>query len=92
MNKWIGPIRRRFDQLVDRALVRGSFLAVALLLVGSFLIVFVGALIVAIGHINLENNEDSVVEVAWQVLLRSMSPDQLMGNTRWDAQIGRAHV
>lgn len=87
MKKLITSIRRRFDQLVDRALVRGSFLAVALLLVGSFLIVFVGALIVAIGHINLENNEDSVVEVAWQVLLRAMSPDQLMGNTRWDARI-----
>jgi len=80
-------LRRQFDQLVDRALVRGSFLAVALLLAGSFLIVFIGALIVAIGHINLENEEDSVLEVAWQVLLRAMSPDQLMDNTRWDARI-----
>jgi hypothetical protein len=87
MKRLFQPIRRRFDQLVDRALVRGSFLAVALLLAGSFLIVFVGALIVAIGHINLENEEDSVIEVAWQVLLRAMSPDQLMDNTRWDARV-----
>lgn len=80
-------IRRRFDQLVDRALVRGSLLAVGLLLAGSLIIVFVGALVVAIGHINLENDRTAVLDVAWEVLLRAMSPDQLAANHEWGARI-----
>lgn len=80
-------IRRRFDQLVDRALIRGSLLAVGLLLAGSLIIVFVGALVVAIGNINLENDRSAVLDVAWEVLLRAMSPDQLMDNHEWGARI-----
>ena len=80
-------LRRHFDQLVDRALVRGSLLAVGLLLAGSLIIVFVGALVVAIGNINLENDRSAVLDVAWEVLLRAMSPDQLMDNHEWGARI-----
>lgn len=80
-------LRRRFDQLVDRALVRGSLLAVGLLLAGSLIIVFIGALIVAVGHINLENDRTAVLDVAWEVLLRAMSPDQLATNHEWGARI-----
>lgn len=80
-------LRRSFDQLVDRALVRGSLLAAVILLVGSLMVVIAGAFVVAVGHINIEGQEESVIEVAWQVLLRAMSPDQLMGNDGWDERI-----
>jgi len=79
--------RRWFDQVVDRALVRGSLLAAVLLLVGSLIVVLAGSVIIALGHIDIEGSNQSVLEDAWQVLLRAMSPDQLMTNNRWDARI-----
>jgi len=80
-------IRRRFDQLVDRALIRGSLLAVGLLLAGSLIIVFIGAVIVTVAQINLEKDRTAVLDVAWEVLLRAISPDQLANNDEWGARI-----
>jgi hypothetical protein len=51
------------------------------------LIILLGTLILGIWHVDLETKEDGIINVAWEVLLRAMSPDQLATNQKWPARI-----
>ena len=80
-------LRNRLNYLINRSLSRGSFLAIALLMLLTGSIVFVGTLILGLGHVDLETQSSGIVDVAWEVLLRAMSPDQLAANHKWSARI-----
>ena len=80
-------LRNRINNLINRSLSRGSFLAIALLMLLTGTIVFVGTLILGLGHVDLETQSSGIVDVAWEVLLRAMSPDQLAANHKWSARI-----
>jgi len=80
-------LRNRINNLINRSLSRGSFLAIALLMAMTGSIVLVGTLVLGIWHVNLETKESGIFNVAWEVLLRAMSPDQLSLNHNWSARI-----
>ena len=80
-------LRNRINNLINRSLSRGSFLAIALLMAMTGLIILLGTLILGIWHVDLGTKEDGIINVAWEVLLRAMSPDQLATNQKWPARI-----
>ena len=80
-------LRNRINNLINRSLSRGSFLAIALLMAMTGLIILLGTLILGIWHFDLGTKEDGIINVAWEVLLRAMSPDQLAENQKWPARI-----
>jgi hypothetical protein len=80
-------LRNRINNLINRSLSRGSFLAIALLMAMTGLIILLGTLILGIWHVDLETKTDGIINVAWEVLLRAMSPDQLATNQKWPARI-----
>lgn len=47
-------LRNRINNLINRSLSRGSFLAIALLMLLTGSIVFVGTPILGLGHVDLE--------------------------------------
>jgi steroid 5-alpha reductase family enzyme len=51
------------------------------------LIILLGTLILGIWQVDLGTKEDGIINVAWEVLLRAMSPDQLATNQKWPARI-----
>lgn len=86
-----GPLRNRMNNLINRSLARGSFLAIALLMLIAGSLVLVGTLILGFWHIDLEPTppyqNNGFFNIAWEVLLRAMSPDQLSDNHKWSARI-----
>ena len=86
-----GPLRNRINNLIDRSLARGNFLGIALLMLVTGAIVLVGTLILGAWHIDLEPTPpyqtNGFFNIAWEVLLRAMSPDQLSNNHKWSARI-----
>jgi hypothetical protein len=77
--------------LINWSLAKGNFLAIALLMLITSSIVLVGTHILGLWHIDLEPTPPYQTEgffnIAWEVLLRAMSPDQLSNNHKWSARI-----
>ena len=86
-----GHSRNRINNLINWSLARGNFLAIALLMLITGSIVLVGTLILGLWHIDLEPTPPyqtkGFFNIAWEVLLRAMSPDQLSNNHKWSARI-----
>jgi len=80
-------VRRRFDDLWERALLRGNFAALSFLILGALVVVLFGAIALSVTGIEINAEGDGFLHAAWEVLLRAMSPDQLAGQTSWPARI-----
>lgn len=80
-------IRYRLNDVIDRSLIRGSLVSISVLTLGAVLVVFLGTVILGAWHVDLETQDRGILNTAWEVLLRALSPDQLANNTKWSARI-----
>lgn len=79
--------RQRFDDVWERALLRGNVTALGFLILGALAIVIAGALVLAITDIDVNAEGDGFFHALWEILLRAMSPDQLTGQSSWAARV-----
>lgn len=87
MSDQLARVKHRFDDLWERALLRGNFAALSFLIFGALSIVLVGAVALALTGIDINAKEDGFLHAAWEILLRAMSPDQLADQTSWPARL-----
>lgn len=80
-------LRYRVNELVDRSLIRGSLVTISILSIGAFVVVLLGTAVLGAWHVDLETPDRGILNTAWEVLLRALSPDQLAGNNKWSARI-----
>jgi len=79
----LGKVRNAASEAWEKALLRGFFAPLAFLTAGAFLVVFVSAIVLSLLHVDVNSTGDGFWHLAWEVLLRAMSPDQLTNQDSW---------
>jgi len=83
MKKLRSLILNRFD----RAILTGSFSAVAMLLAGTAVIIFVGTALVAVFGVHVTRAHLNFVDSLWEILQRAIDPGQLANEVTWQSRV-----
>ncbi len=80
-------LRNRLTNRFDRALLSGSFSAIAMLFAGTAVLIFVGAFVVTVSGIHATRDHLNFVDSMWEILQRAIDPGQLAGERAWSSRI-----
>lgn len=80
-------LRLRIINRFERALLSGSFSAVAMLFIGTTFLIFVGSLFVRLLGIHATRDDLSFVDSMWEILQRAIDPGQLANENAWSSRL-----
>ena len=80
-------LRNRLTNRFDRALLSGSFSAIAMLFAGTAVLIFVGSFVVTISGIHATRDHLNFVDSMWEILQRAIDPGQLAGERAWSSRL-----
>lgn len=80
-------LRNRLTNRFDRALLSGSFSAIAMLFAGTAVLIFVGSFVVTVSGIHATRNHLNFVDSMWEILQRVIDPGQLAGERAWSSRL-----
>lgn len=83
----MGKVRNAASDAWEKALLRGFFAPLAFLTAGALLVVFVSAIALSILQVDVNSSGNGFWHLAWEVLLRAMSPDQLTNQDSWAGRL-----
>lgn len=80
-------LRNRLTNRFDRALLSGSFSAIAMLFAGTAVLIFVGSIVVTVSGIHATRDDLNFVDSMWEILQRAIDPGQLAGEQAWSSRL-----
>lgn len=83
----IRKLRHALDGAWEKALLRGFLAPLAFLTLGALVVVFIGTIALSIFNVDVKSSGEGFWNLAWEVLLRAMSPDQLTNQESWSGRL-----